>query len=151
MPRKAARARISWLVPRFIKRRRMVEGRDTRGREKEKGTSFLTNRIGIGFEEGHLLHWRCQCGKGTEGVEGVAFPKHRRVPNRILGELSIPGEAFGSVRISFCLDGVWWLPAARRWRGGHDGTRAASSGRCKKVVARAGLPRFTNYSISPAN
>ena len=40
-------------------------------------------------------------GEGAGSVEGVAFSKHRRVPNRILGELSIPGEAFGSVRISF--------------------------------------------------
>lgn len=49
----------------------MVEGRDTRGPEKEKGTSFLTNRIGIGFEEGHALPaW-----KGGQGCRGRRVPE----------------------------------------------------------------------------
>ena len=110
-------------------------------------------------------------GEGAGSVEGVAFSKHRRVPNRILGELSIPGEAFGSVRISFSArtalsrlaagGGVSEVQRRRRWPRARERRQRERErererepelpGNAKRSWPGPGSPRFTNYSISPAN
>lgn len=115
-----------------------------KGRREERGTSSFRGQVEIG-------------GARSGRKEGRKERCYRRVPNRISGELSIPGgEAFGypPVRISFRLDedGL----AGRRWSTATGIERKRGERRRRGNAKRSWpgpgrLPRFTNYSISPAN
>lgn len=86
------------------------------------------------------------------------------MPNRISGELSIPGAPSPppKVRISFRLDVGWdggrWDGATKgeggEFRGGEEMRKEGGGGGEGENAKRSWpgrSPRFTNYSISPAN